>query len=107
MLRNHLKIAYRNILKYKGYSFINIIGLTLGIAAAIFIWQYVAFEKSYENFHTKADRIYRLPIKFYRQGVMEIADAMNYAPTGPALKEEFPEVEEIVRITTGVWKGGT
>lgn len=99
MLRNHLKIAYRSILKYKNYSFINIIGLTLGITAAIFIWQYVALEKSYDQFHSKADRIYRLPIKSYRLGEMEIADAMNYAPTGPALKAEFPEVEEFVRIS--------
>ena len=99
MLKDYFKIAFRSIFKYRGYSFINMIGLTLGITAAVFIWQYVYFERSYETFHSRADRIYRLPIKFFSQGVFEIADAMNYAPTGPAMKEELPEVEEFVRIS--------
>ncbi len=99
MLKNYLKIAYRSILKHRVYSLLNLFGLTIGIAAAILIGQYVAFEKSYDQFHTKADRIYRLPINFYRLGALEIGDAMNYAPTGPTMKEELPEVEEFVRIT--------
>ena len=99
MLKNNLKLAWRNLLKHKSYSFINIFGLTLGVAAALFILQYVQHEQGYDRFHSKADRIYRLPISFYHQGELDYNDAMNYAPTGPALKNDVPEVEEFVRIT--------
>ena len=99
MLKNNLKLAWRNLLKHKSYSFINIFGLTLGVAAALFILQYVKHEQSYDRFHTKADHIYRIPISFYHQGELDNHDAMNYAPTGPALKNQLPEVEEFIRFT--------
>ncbi|MEO1260750.1 MAG: ABC transporter permease [Bacteroidota bacterium] len=99
MFKNNLKLAWRNLLKHKSYSFINIFGLTLGVAAALFILQFVKHEQSYDLFHEKADRIYRLPISFYHQGELDYVDAMNYAPTGPALKDEMPEVEDFVRLS--------
>ncbi len=99
MLKNYLKIAFRSIVKDKEYTIINVFGLTIGIVAALFIWQYVSFEKSYDRFHANAERIYRLPIQFFSQNKLEVTDAMNYAPTGPTLKEELPEVEEFVRFS--------
>jgi len=59
MFKNYLKIAFRNLRKHKGFSFINISGLAIGMACAIFIMLYVDFELSYDNFHDDADRIYR------------------------------------------------
>ncbi len=60
MLKNYLKIAFRNLWKHRVFSLINIMGLTVGMAACFLIFLYVRFELSYDNFHTKADRIYRL-----------------------------------------------
>ncbi|NND32705.1 MAG: FtsX-like permease family protein [Saprospiraceae bacterium] len=99
MLLNHIKIAFRTLIRKKFYSLLNIAGLALGIVAAVFIWQYVAFERSYDNFHEDRDRIYRLHAKFFTPAGQDDADAMNAAPVGPALKAEYPEVEEYVRIT--------
>ncbi|MCB0633968.1 MAG: ABC transporter permease, partial [Lewinella sp.] len=99
MLKNNLKIAIRHLKRSKTASLINIFGLALALAAAFFIWEYIRLEKSYDRFHAKAERIYRLPIKSYRQGVLETNDAMNAAPAGPAIKSEYPEVEAFVRFT--------
>lgn len=99
MLKNNLKIALRHLRHSKTASLINVFGLALGLAAAFFIWQYIQMEKSYDQFHDKSDRIYRMTLKFYRQGALDGHDAMNVAPAGPALKEEFPEVESYVRFT--------
>lgn len=60
MLKNYLKIAFRNLLKHKAYSFINIAGLALGMACGIMILQWVRFELSYDAFHPNAERIYRV-----------------------------------------------
>ena len=60
MLRNYLKIALRNMKRYKGYSFINICGLAIGMACCILILLYVTDELSYDNYHEKGDRIYRI-----------------------------------------------
>ncbi|HET6769602.1 MAG TPA: hypothetical protein VFH08_19480, partial [Chitinophagaceae bacterium] len=60
MIKNYFKIAWRNIMRQKSYSVINIIGLGIGIAACLLILQYVTFEISYENFHSNKDRIYRV-----------------------------------------------
>ena len=60
MLKNYLKVALRNLLRYKGYTFINIMGLAVGIAASVLIFLYVQNELSYDRFHENADRTYRL-----------------------------------------------
>ena len=60
MLGNYFKIAWRNLLRNKTFSFINIFGLAIGMAACLLILQYVSFELSYDSFNTKADRIYRV-----------------------------------------------
>lgn len=65
MLKNYLLIAFRNLLRHKLFSFINILGLAIGMAACLLIIQYVTFELSYDFFHEKKDRIYRIPVDFY------------------------------------------
>ena len=60
MFKNYFKIAFRNLWRHKAFSFINIMGLTVGMTACFLIFLYVKFELSYDSFHTKADRIYRV-----------------------------------------------
>ena len=98
MLRNYFKIGWRNILKYKTFSGINILGLTLSLTTAFLILQYVGFERSYDSFYEKTDQIYRVPINFYEYGEVN-PDAMNHSQTGPMMKKDFPEVIDFLRIT--------
>jgi putative ABC transport system permease protein len=97
MLKNYFKIAVRNILKNKIYSFINIIGLAVGISACILIALYVINEESFDSFNRNADRIVRATMTFSFSGVSQ-----NVAVTGtkllPAFKRNFPEVEDGVRL---------
>jgi putative ABC transport system permease protein len=99
MLTNYLKIAWRNLLKNKVFSLINIAGLAIGMAACFFIFQYVRFELSYDTFHTNADRLYRVPMN-YRSNVQPGApSAATHPGTGPQLLAEFPDqVEDFVRL---------
>jgi len=97
MFRNYLKIAYRNIRRHKGYSFINIFGLAIAIAAAFLIFLFVSFELSYDRFHENSDRIYRVRNdRIYS----DIHDKSSGCPPalGPTLKEEFPEIIESARV---------
>ena len=68
MVKNYIKIAFRNIKKHKGYSLINITGLAIGIACCLLIVLYVGFEMSYDSFHKDADRIYRIGTHIDRPG---------------------------------------
>ena len=99
MLQNHIKIALRSLRSKRFYSIINILGLSLGLVAAIFIWQYVTFERSYDDFHREGDRIFRLATEFRTPSGQNDSDAMNAAPVGPALLAELAEVEDFIRIT--------
>ena len=103
MLRNYFKVGYRNLLKQKAYSVINIFGLGLGIACCLLIVLFVHDELSYDNYHEKRDRIYRLthgerPLEGER-GSSQAHWVWGNAPVGAALKEDFPEVEKIVQFS--------
>ncbi len=97
MFRNYITIAIRNILRQKGYSLINILGLAVGLACVILILLWVNYEFSYDKPHEKSDRIYRLGQTLsYSSGPL----TMFYVP-GPlyaAIKESFQEVEESFRF---------
>ena len=97
MIKNYIKTAFRNLMKNKGFTFINVFGLTLGLATCLLIVFYVFDELSYDRYNAKAGRIYRLnnEIKF---GGMENSYAVTPAPTAPALKADFPEVEQVARL---------
>lgn len=97
MLRNYLKITLRNIKRHKGYSFINIFGLAIAIAAAFLIFLFVSFELSYDRFHEDSDRIYRVRNdRIYS----DLHDKSSGCPPalGPTLKEEFPEIIDTARV---------
>lgn len=98
MWKNYLKIAWRNIIRSKGYAFINIGGLGIGIAASILIMVWVQFELSVDRFYEHSDRIYAVWRNAEMQGEIFTWD-YTPAPYSDALKEKFPEVEETTRIT--------
>jgi len=96
MSKNYLLTAFRHLLRHRVFSLLNIIGLTIGLAAAYLIFLYVRFERSYDNFHSKAARIYRLccdektPTGVIHQG-------FTSAPMSIAAARAFPEIEAVVR----------
>lgn len=98
MFTNYFKTAFRNLWKHRVFSFINIMGLTVGMTAGFLIFLYVRFELSYENFHPKADRIYRVvdDIKTPTE-VLPSAGPSWAAP--PNMASEFPEIEDFVRVS--------
>ena len=100
MLRNYLKIAVRNITKQKGYSFINIFGMAVGLTCAILIITYIQNELSYDRFNKNADRIYRVTREWFNNnGESNFHLARVAPPIGPLLKNDFPQiVKEEVRF---------
>ncbi|UCE42743.1 MAG: ABC transporter permease [Candidatus Aminicenantes bacterium] len=101
MIKNYLKITFRNIKKYKSFSFINIAGLAIGMACCVLIILFIQDELSFDRYHEKADRIYRLVDSFDVEGDMSRDFALSSAPFAPALKKEFSEVEDAVRLFPG------
>lgn len=97
MWTNYIKIALRSMQRQKFYSFINIFGLTLGMATALFILLYITDELSYDRFHVDADRIYRVGIKG-RLADQDFNMATAPEPMAAALVQEVPEIEAAVRI---------
>lgn len=96
MFRFNFKIAIRNLWKYKGYSLINIAGLSIGMACSILILLWVNFEFSFDKFHENK-QVYRViqHIIFDK----EVHWAITQGPLGPALKDEVPEIENFCRLT--------
>ena len=97
MFKNYLKIAFRNLRKHKGFSFINISGLAIGMACAIFIMLYVDFELRYDNFHENADRIYRIVNEQTTSNGIRYYAGVTPA-MGPAIKDNLPQVENMARV---------
>lgn len=96
MFRNYLKVAFRNIKRHTGYSLINLVGLAIGMTCCILIMLWVQNELSFDRFHQKADRIYRLCLDA-NIGSPLLAP-VSMAPAGPAMASEFPEVVSAARI---------
>ncbi len=99
MIKNYLKSALRNIKRHKGYAFINIAGLAIGMACCILILMYIATELSYDRYHEKADRIFRLGLDATMGGISVVTPISN-VPSAPALVQGYPEVLDAVRIRT-------
>jgi len=97
MFKNYLKIALRNLLKYKLYSMINILGLSVGMACTVLLVLFIQRELSYDNYHKNGDRIYRVAAS-YKLGGQNYDIATTPAPLARTLLEEFPEVEKVVRF---------
>lgn len=104
MYKNFFTIAWRNLAKKKAYSFINIFGLGLGIACCVLIFMFVQDELSYDNYHNNGERIYRVVHGESQTGNPEDGRSgpfwvWNNAPVGPALKNDFPEIEKVVQFS--------
>ena len=100
MIRSYLLVAWRNLLRNKTFSFINILGLSIGMAVVFMIYQYIQAEQSYDLFHSNVSRLYRVPIQ-YSGALAAGPSATNHPAVGPALKAEFPEVEDFARLMRG------
>lgn len=99
MLKNYFKIALRIIKKHKGYSFINILGLGIGMSICVLILLFVKYELSYDAYHENSDRIYRLERQFLQADGSVRGHFGTLAPSfTPHLEEEFSEMEHIARI---------
>ena len=107
MLKNFFKIAFRNFLSQKIYSFINIAGLAIGIACTILILLWIMDELSYDRFHQNADRLYRVVGEVYFAD--HVSQFASLPPlTAPTLESEYPEVQRAIRYfeirdTQGTW----
>jgi len=98
MIQNLFLAAFRNLKKNKFFSFLNILGLAVGMAVFLLIAQYVKFERSYENFVPNRDNIYRISLSSYRSNELISASAENYPAVGPAVKSEIPGVVSYARL---------
>ena len=96
MLRNYFIVAFRNLLRNKAFSIINIVGLAIGLACSILIFLWVQDELSYDDFHEDGDRVYRILQDIVFED--EVTWAITQGPLGPSLSEDFPEIEAFSRI---------
>jgi len=97
MFKNYSKVAFRNLTRQKAFSFINILGLAIGLTVSFLILIYVLDELSYDRYHEQADRIYRIADKGQVGGQL-LNIAVTPAPWAFALKNDYPEIEHVTRI---------
>ena len=97
MLKNCLKIAVRHLLRHKAYAFINIAGLSVGMACCALMLLYIREELSYDRFHRQAEQIYRVIMTHRDQRGTDTFPGTP-APLAPALQQEYPEVLQVVRV---------
>ncbi len=99
MLKNYLRIAFRNLAKYKFISFINLFGLTVGISCCLLILTYILHETSYDKYNRQADRIWRVTRSFNNKDGIESLHLGTVAPPfGPLLRNDFPEIQKMTRL---------
>ena len=97
MLQNYLKIALRNLMRHKGYSLINVLGLSVGVACCVLIGLFIHDEFRVDRFHKKSDRIYKLLREMRNDdGIRDMGFGTSGA-AGPALKKDYSEIETVVR----------
>lgn len=100
MIKNYLLVAFRNLWRHKGFSFLNILGLTIGMSSCFLIFLYVTFELSYDHFHSKVDRIYNIVTD-----INNPSEVLHFGVAAPAMpvaaKNDFPEIEKQVRFSPG------
>ena len=96
MLANYLKITLRNFRKHKAYSLINVSGLAIGMACSILIVFFIRNERSYDQYHTDLDRLYRVTMHY--KANWEVDFAYVGPAVAPLLKRDFPQVEKAARL---------
>jgi putative ABC transport system permease protein len=98
MIKNYFKIAWRNLLKNKVYSFVNIVGLAIGMASAILLFAIIHFELSFDTFHEKSSRIYRVVREVKtNDGNVDYTSGASLAMID-AIKQEIPQIEKVVPV---------
>src|SRR5450432_1783801 len=98
MIKNYLKTAFRNLMKNKTFSLINIAGLSIGMAACLLILQYVSFQLSYDQFNKNAADIYRVANDRYQNGKLVQHGTITYSAIGKAMQDDYPEVINHARV---------
>lgn len=101
MLKSYIKIALRNLMRYKGYTFVNVTGLTIGLVVCLFILLYVRDELSVDVFHLYGKRLYRILEDQHYAGGSVFTTSATPGPLAAALKERIPEIEKAARIGWG------
>ena len=99
MLRNYITITLRNLLRQKGYSFINILGLSIGLMACLFIVLFIVDELSFDKHHENGDKIYRFVVSYGESKESEMSIPIHAYRIREAVLTEFPEIEKITRLT--------
>jgi len=99
MIKNYLAITFRNVIRNKGYSFINIAGLAVGMACCILLLLWVQDEMSFDRYHQHADDLYRVAVERHRAHQVSHSPRTP-APLASALKEDYPEIKNITRFFT-------
>ncbi len=102
MLHHYIRIAFRNLLRHKLYTAINLAGLTVALASALIVALYVKHEQSYDSHFSKAERIYRMGSNIQVDEGSTFSIAGTFVPLGPALEQDFPDIERAVRL----WPSG-
>lgn len=97
MLKSYFTLALRNLMKHKGFSFINIFGLSIGLTCCMLIALYIYHEYSYDTYHEKGSRLYQVSSVFDPKGEAEDISTVPAAMAG-ALQQEFPEIEGSTRL---------
>lgn len=97
MIKNFLKTAIRSILKYKAFSALNIIGLSLGIACAIVMFLQVSYDLSYDDFHSNRDQIYRINMVTFHENQTQYDPGTPF-PMSRTLRQEYPELQQVTQI---------
>ncbi|HZK65479.1 MAG TPA: ABC transporter permease, partial [Puia sp.] len=97
MLKNHLRIALRNLTSRKGYAIINILGLATGIAVCLLIFLVIRFETSFDDFHKQRDHIYRVVSVFKTTEGIDYESGVPF-PTAQALRHDYPQLKNVASI---------
>ena len=100
MIKNYLKIAFRNLTKYKFISFINLFGLMIGLTCCLLIFTFILHELSYDKYQPNADRVYRVTRSFNNPetGALSLNLSTVAPPFGPLLQNDFKEIEDMTRV---------
>jgi putative ABC transport system permease protein len=101
MIKNYFKIAWRNLLRYKGFSLINIFGLAIGITCCVLVSLFIMDETSYDKYNKDAGRIYRVVKDFVNDDGSKLPDATTPPAIGAAIQKDIPEIEKMVRLFPG------
>ncbi len=99
LIKNYLKVSFRDLKRNKTFAAINLFGLIAGMTVSLLMFQYVLFETSFDDFNKDANRIYRVINDRFQNGELVQHGAITYPTIGPTMKADFPEIEAYTRMT--------